>query len=193
MENCFLKFNSMSKIGKAPVSLPEGVTVTQDNGLITVTGTKGTLAFKIPAGLVVTVDASQVVVKPEEGMLESVKPVFGLTRSQIANMVKGVSGGFEKKLELTGVGYRASVSGSDLQISVGFSHPIKIKSPEGVTFKVQENTISILGADKSIIGNIAATIRAIRPPEPYKGKGIAYSGEKIRRKAGKAAKAVGGK
>jgi large subunit ribosomal protein L6 len=108
-------------------------------------------------------------------------------------MVQGVSTGFEKKLEMTGVGYRAQAAGADLTISVGFSHPVKMKAPQGVTFSVAENVITVAGHDKMIIGDVAAKIRAIRPPEPYKGKGIKYVGERIRRKVGKAAKAVGGK
>lgn len=183
----------MSKIGRIPVLIPDGVTLSQNNGSVTVQGPKGTLNFVIPVGITITVSENQAVVAPEEGKLEQLKPVFGLTRALLANMVKGVSAGFEKKLELTGVGYRASVAGADLQLSVGFSHPVKIKSEDGVTFKVTDNIISVMGFDKSKVGNIAARIREIRPPEPYKGKGIAYVGERIRRKAGKAAKAVGGK
>ncbi|HSW97226.1 MAG TPA: 50S ribosomal protein L6, partial [Candidatus Saccharimonadales bacterium] len=121
------------------------------------------------------------------------KAIFGLTRSLLSNMVTGVSTGFEKKLELSGVGYRVAMAGADISLSVGFSHPVKIKAEPGITFTIKDNGIIVSGIDKALVGNTAAVIRAIRPPEPYKGKGIKYAGEKIRRKAGKAAKAVGGK
>lgn len=183
----------MSKIAKIPVVVPSGVTITQENNAITVNGPKGTLAFVIPGGVVVTQTEDKLMIGRIADDGENISAFLGLTRALVANMVKGVSTGFEKKLELSGVGYRAQASGSDLQISVGFSHPVKIKSAGDVTFKVEENVISVMGIDKSKVGDIAAKIRAIRPPEPYKGKGISYVGERIRRKAGKAAKAVGGK
>lgn len=182
----------MSKIGKIPVTIPTGVTLVINGQELSITGPKGTLQFSVPEGISVNQNDTQAVVTDPKGNVEN-KPIFGLTRAQIANMVKGVSLGFEKKLELSGVGYRASLAGTDLQISVGFSHPVKIKAEEGITFSVSENVISITGIDKEIVGNTAARIRAIRPPEPYKGKGILYVGEKVRRKVGKAAKAVGTK
>lgn len=183
----------MSKIGKMPIAIKEGVTVTIENGVIAVNGAKGALSFPIPQGILVTVaDGNAVVSQKPETALQT-KALFGLTRAIINNMVKGVSDGFEKKLELTGVGYRAQMMGNDVSLSVGFSHPVKIKAPEGIKFVVADNAIIVSGSDKTIVGDIAAKIRAIRPPEPYKGKGIKYSGEKIRRKAGKAAKAVGAK
>ncbi len=183
----------MSKIGKMPVVIKEGITVTLTDGEVFVQGPKGTLSYSIPRGIVVVVKDGKVIVSQKEEGKELTKALFGLTRALIANMVKGVSEGFQKKLELVGVGYRAQVLGSDLSISVGFSHPVKMKAPDGIQFAVLENAIIVSGIDKTIVGNIAAKIRAIRPPEPYKGKGIKYSGEKIRRKAGKAAKAVGAK
>lgn len=182
----------MSKIGRMPVSIKTGVTVTADGETVTVTGPKGTLTFPLPSGILVEVAGDKVQVKQEKPGEELSKPAFGLTRASIANMVKGVSEGFEKKLELSGVGYRAQSSGTELTLSLGFSHPVKIKAPNGITFAVAENVISILGADPVIVGNMAAHIRGIKPPEPYKGKGIKYVGEVIRKKAGKAAKAVGG-
>ncbi len=183
----------MSKIGKMPVIIKEGVTVTLTDGVVSVQGPKGTLSYRMPHGIVAVLKDGKVVVSQKEEGKELTKALFGLTRALIANMVKGVSEGFQKKLELVGVGYRAQALGPDLSISVGFSHPVKMKAPDGIQFAVLENTIIVSGIDKTIVGNIAAKIRAIRPPEPYKGKGIKYVGEKIRRKAGKAAKAVGAK
>ena len=183
----------MSKIGKIPVEVKSGVTITINDGIISVAGPKGTLAYTLSKDVSVDVTDGKVVVMQKDKNNEETKPVFGLTRALIANMVTGVSTGFEKKLELVGVGYRAQVTGRDLTLSVGFSHPVKIPAENGITFAVAENVISVQGPDKALVGNTAARIRAIRPPEPYKGKGIKYVGERIRRKAGKAAKAVGGK
>ncbi len=182
----------MSKIGKQPVEIIAGVTVVVTGQHVEVTGPKGKLTFAVPAGIIVTVTDGKVVVSQEKGKEEVTKALFGLTRAIIANLVKGVSTGFEKKLELSGVGYRAQTSGTELTLSIGFSHPVKFKAPAGVTFAVAENTITVAGIDPVIVGDLAAKIRGIRPPEPYKGKGIKYKGEKIRRKAGKSAKAVGG-
>lgn len=183
----------MSKIGKIPVTIKEGVTVSIANQDVTVSGPKGTLVYKIPSTIEVRVDDGKIVVSPQKDLQDTAKAMHGLARSLLSNMVKGVSEGFQKKLELSGVGYRAQVMGKDLSISVGFSHPVKIAAPEGIQFAIVENLIVITGTDKVLVGNTAASIRAIRKPEPYKGKGIKYVGEKIRRKAGKAAKAVGGK
>jgi len=182
----------MSKIGKKPISIVPGVTVTIANGQVTIAGPKATMAFPMQVGIAVEVIDGNIVVsqKNTEG---NAAAAFGLTRSILANMVQGVTSGFEKKLELSGVGYRAAGAGSDLTLSVGFSHPVKIKAPEGITFAVSENIITVAGADKMLVGDVAAKIRSVRPPEPYKGKGIKYVGERIRRKVGKAAKAVGGK
>lgn len=182
----------MSKIGKIPVSIPEGVTVSVNNDVVTVTATRGNMTFSIPKGIRVAIADGKVVVSKKKDD-DTVKALFGLTRASIANMVQGVSRGFEKKLEMSGVGYRAQLAGNDLTISVGFSHPVKVKAPEGIKFSVAENVITVSGNDSAVVGNTAAVIRKIRPPEPYKGKGIKYVGERIRRKAGKAAKAVGGK
>lgn len=183
----------MSKIGKMPVILAEGVTAVVADKKVTVTGPKGSLSFPIPAGIQVAVEDGKIVVSQDVATRETTKNMFGLTRAMIANMVTGVSKGNEKKLELSGVGYRAQASGSELTLSVGFSHPVKIKAPEGVTFTVADNVITVAGTDKAIVGLIASRVRAVRPPEPYKGKGIKYVGEYIRKKAGKAAKAVGAK
>lgn len=183
----------MSKIGKMPITVLSGVTVTVAENVVTVNGPKGNFTHKIPTGITVTVAENVITVGQEEKTKDQTKALFGLTRALLANMVKGAATGFEKKLELSGVGYRAQASGSDLTLSVGFSHPVKIKAPQGVTFKVEGNIITVEGADKALVGNVAAQVRAVRKPEPYKGKGIKYVGEHIRRKAGKAAKAVGGK
>ncbi|HSX40507.1 MAG TPA: 50S ribosomal protein L6 [Candidatus Saccharimonadales bacterium] len=183
----------MSKIAKKPITILEGVTIQLQGDVVNVNGPKGTLTFAVPQdiGVEISTDKVQIVQKNESNPQS--KALAGLTRATIANMVKGVSSGFEKKLELTGVGYRAQVTGADLVLNVGFSHPVKITAVAGVTFAYADNAIIVSGADKALVGNIAAKVRAVRPPEPYKGKGIKYMGEHIRRKAGKAAKAVGGK
>ena len=173
--------------------LASGTTVTVNGQELTVTGAKGTMNFTIPAGILVAVADGKAVVSQEEKTKEQTKNLFGLTRAMLANMVKGVSTGVEKKLELSGVGYRASSNGQELTLSVGYSHQVKIKAPAGITFTVTENIITVSGIDKALVGLLASQIRAVRPPEPYKGKGIKYVGEHIRKKAGKAAKAVGGK
>lgn len=183
----------MSKIGRLPIEIPEGVTVTVVDTMVTVNGSKGTLSFAIPTGITVIVADGKIIVGQHDATKEETKNLFGLTRANIANMVLGVSKGVEKKLELSGVGYRAQASGSELTLSVGFSHPVKMKAPPGITFTVADTTITVSGIDKALVGLLAAQIRAVRPPEPYKGKGIKYVGEYIRKKAGKAAKAVGAK
>ena len=181
----------MSKLAKKPVSILEGVNVVFENDTVKVNGPKGNLFFRIPAGVEVKTAEGRLTVSLKDKNNQDLKPVLGLTRAMISNMVTGVSKGFEKRLELSGVGYRAQVSGRDLVISVGFSHPVTVKATDGLTFTVAENIIIISGTDKDLVGNMAAKIRAIRPPEPYKGKGIKYQNEKIRRKVGKAAKALG--
>ncbi len=182
----------MSRIGKKPVEIKEGVTVSLQGQKVNVSGVKGNLSFEMPKGIEAKVENNNVIVSESKKDID-LSAFFGLTRAMIANMIKGVSEGFEKKLELSGVGYRALVAGSDLTLSLGFSHPVKVKAEPGINFSVAENIITVSGIDKSLVGNEAAKIRAIRPPEPYKGKGIKYVGERIRRKAGKAAKAVGTK
>ena len=183
----------MSKIGKLPVVIPAGVTVSVSGNTMSVAGSKGNLTFDLPKGITLDIQEGKVQVKQDEATRELTKNMFGLTRAQLANMVKGVSTGVEKKLELSGVGYRAQASGSDLTLSVGFSHPVKIQGGQGITFTVADNIITVSGIDKALVGLIASRVRAVRPPEPYKGKGIKYVGEYIRKKAGKAAKAVGAK
>ncbi len=182
----------MSKIGKKPILLKENITVTTEGNTMMVTGPKGNLSFAIPSGIKAEVKENQLIVSQSKENDRETSALFGLTRAILANLVKGVTDGFEKKLELTGVGYRAQGSGNTLTLSVGYSHPVIIKANEGINFTVEENVITVSGIDKAIVGNIAAKVRSIRPPEPYKGKGIKYVGERVRRKAGKAAKAVGG-
>lgn len=182
----------MSKIGKKPIQFGEGVTITVENGLITVSGPKGTLNFKLSDDIAVVVENGKAIVS-QKVPSSTTRAMFGLTRAMIANMVVGVTQGFEKKLELSGVGYRAQLSGKDLILSVGFSHTVQFPAPDGISFAVLDNGIAVSGIDQVLVGDMSAKIRAIRPPEPYKGKGIKYAGERIRRKAGKAAKAVGGK
>jgi large subunit ribosomal protein L6 len=182
----------MSKIAKKPVVLREGVNVNISGNNVKVSGPKGELAFVIPAGIKAEVKDGKIIVSQAKKNDVETNALFGLTRAMLNNLVKGVTEGFEKKLELSGVGYRAQASGNTLTLSVGFSHPVIITADSGITFTVEENIITISGTNKAMIGDMAAKVRAVRPPEPYKGKGIKYVGERIRRKAGKAAKAVGG-
>lgn len=180
----------MSNIGKKPVKITEGVTVSKEDNQIIVTGPKGTLETRMQSGIEITIQDGEVVFKKEAENRELEK-FLGLSRALLANMVHGVTLGFEKKLELSGVGYRAQVQGDELVLNVGFVNPVRIRAPEGIKFSVDENIITVSGVDKELVGNVANKIRQVRPPEPYKGKGIKYVGEHIRRKAGKAAKAVG--
>lgn len=173
----------MSRIGKLPITIPNGVTVTVDSNRVTTVGPKGTLVLTVPAAVKVTMQDSQIRVDSEQSNLH------GLIRSLLANNVHGVAEGWSKSLELSGTGYRAAVAGTDLNLALGFSHPVIIKAPTGISFQVLENKITVLGADKTLVGEIAAKIRGKRPADPYKAKGLKYEGEVIRRKAGKAAKA----
>ena len=187
-----MPFGNMSKIGKKIIDVKEGVKLTYENHEIKVTGAKGSLSFVVPKGIELKIEDGKVQVFQKVENNET-KALFGLTRAVIANMIIGVSKGFEKKIELSGVGYRAQAAGDTLTLSVGYSHPVVIKGREGITFSFEEGVITVHGIDKEVVGNTSAQIRAVRPPEPYKGKGIKYQGEKIRRKAGKTAKAVGAK
>ena len=179
----------MSKIAKKPIEIKEGVQVGIENGLIKVTGTKGSLSFSVPSGVILSQKEGKIFVTQKEGLANT--SLSGLVRASVANMIKGVSEGFVKKLELTGVGYRAQASGNTISLAVGYSHPVQITADPSISFAVEENVIAVTGPDKTLVGDIAAKIRSVRPPEPYKGKGIKYQGEYIRRKVGKAAKAVG--
>lgn len=178
----------MSRIGNALVILPEGVEVEKASGTISVKGPKGSLQMKFDPSISIAVTGSSVSFSRKND-LKKVKALHGLTRALFANMVVGVQIGWGKKLELVGVGYRAQSSGEKLILSVGFSHPVEISAPVGIQFEVSDNTkLTVSGIDKNLVGQIAANIRAIKPPEPYKGKGIRYEGEYIKRKAGKAGK-----
>ncbi len=175
----------MSRVAKKPIALPKGVECTVANGAITVKGPKGTLKLPHLDGVDVGVKGSEVQFTSTD---TSTTKMAGTARALIANMVKGVSEGYQRKLELVGVGYRAALQGKDLNLSLGFSHPVVFKAPEGITITVPTQTeILIAGADKQRVGEVAAKIRAFRPPEPYKGKGVRYSGEKITLKEAKKA------
>lgn len=181
----------MSRIGQSPISIPSGVEVTISGRTVRVKGPKGELEERIPEGISVAQEDSEIKVHRADEQRET-KALHGLVRSLVNNMVDGVTKGFEKSLEIQGVGYRAQKRGNDLELSVGFSHAVTKPAPEGIEFDVPQPTrIVVRGIDKELVGQVAAEIRAIRKPEPYKGKGIRYEGEQIRRKAGKAAKAVG--
>lgn len=176
----------MSKIGKQPVVLPEGVTAEVQLGKITIKGSKGELTRELPRKIEASVQDGKVLIERKDNTKSSMS-LHGTNRALISNMAKGVSEGFKRELELVGTGFRAEVAGSTLILTIGYSHPVKIEAPEGVTFKVEKAIITVEGIDKEVVGQTAANIRAARPPEPYKGKGIKYIEEIIRRKPGKAA------
>jgi large subunit ribosomal protein L6 len=180
----------VSRIGSQPIKIPEGVTATENTATVTVIGPKGTISIRIHPKVDAKVDG-QVISVTRKSDDPKHKSLHGLTRSLLANAVLGVREGWSKQLELAGVGYKASVGNEGLVLQVGFSHPVIIKAPNGITFIVKENKITVAGIDKQLVGEIAAQIRRVRPPEPYKGKGIHYIGEKLRKKPGKAVKAVG--
>ncbi|MFE9744830.1 50S ribosomal protein L6 [Saccharothrix saharensis] len=179
----------MSRIGKLPITVPSGVDVNIDGQAVSVKGPKGTLSLNIAEPIIIE--------KAEDGTLEVKRPnderrsrsLHGLSRTLVQNMVVGVTQGYEKKMEIHGVGYRVALKGSDLEFALGYSHPVKVEAPEGITFAVETPTrFSVSGIDKQLVGEVAANIRKLRKPDPYKGKGVRYSGEKIRRKVGKTGK-----
>ena len=178
----------MSRIGKNPIPLPTKVSV-EINGLaVKVKGPKGELSRVLPEGVVLAQEDNLITVNPADGSRRA-RERHGLCRTLVANMVEGVSAGFSRKLEIIGVRYRASVKGTTLVVNAGYSHPVEMVPPAGITFAVENNTqVTVSGSDKELVGNEAAKVRAIRPPEPYKGKGIKYEGERILRKAGKTGK-----
>src|SRR5438876_9817744 len=177
----------MSRIGKKPIEVPAGVIVAVDPGRVTVSGPKGELRQQVPTRMEITQDDGTITVSRPTERGED-RALHGLTRTLIANMVEGVTNGFEKRLELQGVGYRAALQGADLRLDVGYSHPVVLKARQGISFEVPTPTeIVVKGTDKQQVGQTAAEIRKVRPPEPYKGKGIRYTGEYVRRKVGKRA------
>ncbi len=178
----------MSRIGKVPVPVPSGVDIQIDGSAVTVKGPKGTLSHTVAEPIIVEqADGTIEVKRPNDERLS--KSLHGLTRTLIANMVTGVTDGYEKKLEIVGTGYRVALNGSKLEFALGFSHPVTVEAPAGITFAVESPTkFSVSGIDKQQVGEVAANIRKIRKPEPYKGKGVRYAGEVVRRKAGKAGK-----
>jgi len=179
----------MSKIGRKPILLPENVQIEADHKIV-IRGPLGELSRRLPEGTKIKIEDKKLLVLPKsEGAdAKEAKSLHGLARSLIANMIEGVTTGFKKTLELSGIGFRASLSAERLVLAVGFSHPIEVEPPEGVSFSVSENKIIVSGIDKELVGSAAAKIRNIRPPNPYKGKGIRYEGEVVRLKPGKAAK-----
>ncbi|MEB3215468.1 MAG: 50S ribosomal protein L6 [Nostocales cyanobacterium 94392] len=182
----------MSRIGKQPITLPSKVQVTINGAKVSVKGPKGELSRELPTQVSVSQEGETLTVSRQDDSRVA-RQMHGLSRTLVSNMVEGVSKGFQRQLKLQGVGYRAQLKGRDLVLNVGYSHPVEIPPPEGVQFAIEEKGVAIVvsGYDKEVVGNTAARIRAVRPPEPYKGKGIRYDNEIVRRKAGKAGK--GGK
>ena len=177
----------MSRIGRAPIAIPAGVDVVVDGSTVTVKGAKGTLTRTMNSNITIAKDGDTITVTRPNDQKEN-RSLHGLTRTLIANMIEGVSNGFKKELEINGIGYRAEVKGNALWMKIGFSHDVIMEAPEGITVEVNGNKVTVSGADKQKVGQFAAEIREKRPPEPYKGKGIKYVDEYIRRKEGKAGK-----
>jgi large subunit ribosomal protein L6 len=175
----------MSRIGKMPVSLPKEVKVASDPSKVEVTGPKGLLTHLLPQGISISVDGEKILVQRADDQ-RTTKALQGLTRSLVANMVTGVTQGFEKKLEIVGVGFRADLQGSTLKLTLGYSHPVLYPLPKGIKVEVEKQTLlTVKGIDRQQVGTVAAQLRSIKPPEPYKGKGVKYFGERIRKKVGK--------
>ena len=178
----------MSRIGKRPITIPAKVQITIDGSFIAVKGPKGELSRILPPAVALEHEGETLLVLRRDESRTS-QQLHGLSRTLVANMVQGVSEGFQRRLEIQGVGYRAQIQGRNLNLNVGYSHPVQIEPPEGIQLAVENNTnVIVSGFDKELVGNIAARIRQVRPPEPYKGKGIRYAGEVVRRKAGKTGK-----
>ena len=175
----------MSRIGRAPIAIPSGVSVAEAEGNVNVKGPQGALSVRIPDCISVDVDAEQVRFARRDDR-KNTKALHGLARALVANMVTGVTEGFAKELEIQGVGYRAEASGKVLKLSLGFSHPVELQIPDGLSVSIQGGKVRVEGIDRQLVGQFAANVRALRPPEPYKGKGIRYVGERVRRKVGKA-------
>ena len=181
----------MSRIGRKPLPLPKGVTVSQKPGVIGVKGPKGELSRPLPDGVSIKVDGTKAVVSRADDTREN-RAKHGLMRAHLANMVKGVTDGWTRELEINGVGYRAEVAGDALTMALGYSHPVVFKLPKGVAAKVDKNRVVLSSADRDLVGQTAAKVRELRPPEPYKGKGVKYVEEVIKRKVGKAGATSGG-
>jgi len=181
----------MSRIGRVPIIIPEGVTVEQDAQTLKAKGSKGELTLEIHPKIKIEIKDKEITVSMKNND-KLARSLYGLSQRLVSNLVIGVSKGFEKKLEIKGVGYRASQEGKKINLTLGFSHPVVVDLPEGIEGKVQKNIITISGIDKQLVGEVAANIRAYKKPEPYKGKGIRYVGEFVKRKVGKAAKTSGG-
>lgn len=190
---CCVKFHNMSRIGKLPITIPDGVTVTITGQAVAVKGPKGNLEFTANPRVTVAMEDKHVSISVKNPELQSDRALWGLTRVLVSNMVIGVTQGFQKQLEINGVGFKAAVAGKKLTLNLGFSHPIEYPIPEGITMTVEKNVLTVAGIDKQLVGEISAKIRAFKKPEPYKGKGIKYTTETIRRKAGKVVKATGSK
>lgn len=181
----------MSKIGKLPITIPGGATVEVNGATVKITGPKGTIERHLARGIKAEVKDNEILVT-RGGENKQMMSLHGTMRSLLNNDVEGVTKGWSKKLELVGTGFRAEVSGSNLSLTVGYSHPVKIEAPKGITFKVEKTVVTVDGIDRELVGQVAANIRAVKPPEPYKGKGIKYVDEVIKRKAGKAAAKTAG-
>lgn len=182
----------MSRIGKKPILIPENVEVKMEGQKVIIKGPKGELSREIRPEIKIDTKGGEILVSPQlEG--KKTKALWGLTRALILNMTKGVTEGYEKKLEIEGLGFKANLEGENLLLYVGFSHPVKIKTPPGIKFSIEKNIITVSGTDKELVGQISSVIRRVKPPEPYKGKGIKYLGEQIRKKLGKKAVTTGEK
>lgn len=179
----------MSRIGVLPIIIPEGVKINQENNNLIIQGDKGSLGLTINPQISLTLDNNKITLQRKNNS-KIAKSLHGLTQRLISNMVMGVKNGFEKKLEIKGVGYRAQMQGEKLQINIGYSHPVEMEAPAGIKFTLEKNIITVSGISKQLVGQTAAKIRAIRKPEPYKGKGIRYLGEFVKLKAGKAGKSA---
>ncbi|HOS87978.1 MAG TPA: 50S ribosomal protein L6 [Candidatus Pacearchaeota archaeon] len=177
----------MSRIGKRPIQILDGVEAKIENGIVEVKGPKGVLKMKPISSVDVLIEGNEIKVAPRNLKEKNAKAFWGLTRTLIANMIDGVTKGYEKKLELNGVGFKARIEGKDLILDLGFSHPVKVEAPDGINFLVEKNVITVSGINKELVGQTAASIRRIRPPEPYKGKGIKYQNEILKKKLGKKA------
>ncbi|GAA1680170.1 50S ribosomal protein L6 [Citricoccus sp. NPDC079358] len=177
----------MSRIGRLPITVPSGVEIKIDGSNVAVKGPKGELSHAVASPIEVSFEEGTITVTRPNDERES-RSLHGLTRTLISNMIVGVTDGYEKQLEVIGTGYRVLAKGSDLEFALGYSHPVPVKAPEGISFKVEGNKVTVVGIDKQRVGETAANIRKLRRPDPYKGKGVRYAGEVIRRKAGKAGK-----